>query len=73
LHSQGGWKNFDSLPSKISNYSQLFIEAISATIDKAYPDKVSAKVDKIPLHMPLKIGLYGPKLSGKSTYAAKLS
>lgn len=46
---------------------------ISEIINKVYPDKQIENNSNTPLYMPLKLVCYGPRLSGKSTLAAKLS
>lgn len=49
-------------------------EVLSTLIGKAYPmAEPPKKNDKLPLYMPLKLGLVGDSLSGKTTIAQKLN
>lgn len=48
-------------------------KAVDGLIKKTYPDQTVPSNEKMPLHMPLKIALTGPKLSGRSSHAAKLA
>lgn len=58
--------------SEIPENTEL-ISTISSLIEKTYPDKVAPQIEKVPLHMPLKVIFNGPKLSGKSSHSAKLA
>jgi cytidylate kinase len=46
---------------------------MSAIINKAHPNKQLPQISKPPLHMPLKLCIFGPRATGKSTQLARLA
>lgn len=56
----------------ISSQQKELAQLVDGLIEQAYPKKAEPQSSNVPLYMPLRIGLSGNKLSGKSTQVKKL-